>query len=139
MKLQGETVVLIPWIDAEGNHNYQQMRFKGELSYAMLYTQIKRYIKKEFGTSVSKRWIRARCPLVNSKIKSPWDKEHWTAKDFKFDKKQKAMIDVLVRETAEAFPDEIKEIADTEVTKGLTQETEQPVSSLPQNNTESLS
>ena len=68
MKLTGQTIVLVPWFDAEGMKQWLRMSFNGEMDSRFLYKQIIAYIKKEFGKKVTKAWVKASCPIINERL-----------------------------------------------------------------------
>lgn len=65
MKLYGDTIVLVPWFDHEGMKQWYKLTFTGEMNRRFMYSQIAKFIKKEFNKSVSKAWIKASCPIIN--------------------------------------------------------------------------
>lgn len=70
MILKGQTIVMVPWFDADGMKQWVRLSFKGEMDERFMYKQVRTYIKKEFNKTVDKRWIKACCPIMNEYIDS---------------------------------------------------------------------
>jgi len=125
MKLTGQTIVLVPWFDAEGMKQWVQMRFNGEMDSRFLYKQIAAYIKKEFGKRVDKVWIKASCPIIN---------EHQDAKGR--EKRKQLSDDVSFTKMVEDFIKDMESNADEDsadyvLQGGNPEGTEFPVQAVP--------
>lgn len=65
MKLRGQTIVMVPWFEADGMKQWVRMSFRGEIDKRLLYNKVIAYIKQEFGKTVSKGWVDAHCGIIN--------------------------------------------------------------------------
>lgn len=65
MKLHGQTIILLPWWDAEGMKQWLRLTFNGTVDSRFMYRQIVAYIKKEFNKTVDKNWVKRNCPMLN--------------------------------------------------------------------------
>jgi len=65
MKLRGQTIVMIPWFQADGMKQWVRMSFRGEIDKRLLYRKIAEYIKQEFDKRIDKKWIDANCGIIN--------------------------------------------------------------------------
>jgi len=125
MKLSGQTIVMVPWWDAEGMKQWLRLTFQGEADSRFIFRQIRVYIQKEFNKVVDKQWIKAHCPIINealdytgsSKIQSLSNDESFTG-----------MINEWV-ERLEADEDENE--SDTLLQNGDTERPEQPLCAVP--------
>lgn len=79
-----QTRVLVPWFDTDGNKNWMNFLFVGDVDKRRAYREIYKTVKKTLQRSVSKEWIRVHClfqaPEDEAKqIKEALDNfiEHW--------------------------------------------------------------
>lgn len=56
-KLQGQTKVMIPWEDDQGNRQWQVMSFTGDIYASKMYSEIRKYVKDAFGVDVDRDWL----------------------------------------------------------------------------------
>lgn len=56
-KLHGQTKILIPWFDAEGNRQYYMITLNGSVYASKMYSGIKEFVKVNFNADVNKDWL----------------------------------------------------------------------------------
>lgn len=66
MKLLGNTVVLAPWFDTDGNKNWFNFKFSGAVDRRRVFREIRKHIKNALSVSVSKKWIMENCLILNN-------------------------------------------------------------------------
>jgi hypothetical protein len=57
MKLLGETKVMLPWFDTDGNKNWSVLTFKGDVDHRRVRREIRKFVLHNFKRRVSNRWI----------------------------------------------------------------------------------
>lgn len=65
MRYRGQTIVMVPWFDADGMKQWVRMTFNGELDSKFLLKKVVQFIKTEFQKSVDKHWVRVHCIIMN--------------------------------------------------------------------------
>lgn len=104
MKLHGKTVVLVPWFDSTGMKHWVRMQFNGTMDMRKFYSIVINYIKKEFGTTVSKQWVKTQCPMMNE-----------------FDSNAPKITDAQFKESLEAWLQEMQADADKDESDPVSQ------------------
>lgn len=122
---KGLTIVMLYTFDENEVMTPVRIRLHGDMTRAQLYAGIKKFIKDNYGETVSNRWITKRCTILN---------EHKTVKELKAaGMDYQSFLDKLaiaIQEESDALENE----SATEVPVSVEGITEEPVSDLPDSN-----
>lgn len=65
-KLKGQTKVLVPYYDTEGQRHFQMITINGDIYASKLYAGIKKFVLDNYGVKVDKDWLHNVPLIVNS-------------------------------------------------------------------------
>lgn len=68
MRLKGSTIVLVPWFSTDGQKNWFNCKFTGDLDRRRLFREIAKHIKRALQRTVSKKWMRSSILIVNNPL-----------------------------------------------------------------------
>lgn len=58
MRYNGNTKVLVPYMNTEGTREWMLMNLNGDVDKRRIYRMVRKIVKETFGRSVTKTWLR---------------------------------------------------------------------------------